>query len=196
MNFARLIRLFTRPKEYWHEVSAEPGDIKSLLIPQMLILAAIPAASIFLGTLMGFMRWSFVRGLIAAVVAAILTYVFQLGIWLLFGIIINAFSGAFGGQKDLDQAMKLATGATVSVYAGSAFAVIPLFGASYLGMLAGYGYAVYLLIQGFPIILGISEGKSIGYAFTVVGILLAIAFTLGWFSSCSLACVALGGARF
>lgn len=195
MNFARLSRLFTHPKEYWHEVLAEPGDIRSQLIPRMLILAAVPAASIFLGTLMGFSRWSFVRAFVAAVLAAILTYIFQLGIWVLFGIIINAFSGAFGGQKDFDQAMKLATGAAVSVYAGSVFAIFPFFGASYLGVLAGYGFAVYLLIQGLPIVLGVSEGKAIGCACIVVGIMLAIALTLSGLSSCMLTCVALGGAR-
>jgi Yip1 domain len=193
MNFARIIRLFIKPQEYWNEVVAEPGDIKSLLMPQMLILAAIPAASVFLGTLMGIMRFSFVRALIAAVVAAILTYIFQIAIWILFGVMINVFAGVFRGNKDFEQSMKLATGAAISVYAGSVFSIIPVFGMSYLGFLAGYGYAVFLLIKGFPIMNGVSGGKAVGYAFAVVGIMFAIAMFMYMFSGCTMACVAYGG---
>jgi hypothetical protein len=43
---------------------------------------------------------------------------------------------------------------------------------------------------------GVSGGKAVGYAFTVVGILFAIAMVLGAFSSCSKGCVALGSLRF
>jgi len=191
VDVPRLVKLFTQPRTYWNEVLSEPGDIKSLLIPQMLILAAVPTLLASLGLMFRFIwLFGFGRAVAGFFVSLLLTYVMQLAFWILFGVIINALAGPFGAQKDFEASMKLATGGTIACWAGSVLALIPVGGLAVLGMFAGLGYAVYVLYLGFPIVSGAPESKAIGYAFAVVGIMLAIGITLGFLSGCPAGCAA------
>ena len=40
----RIKALFSNPRAYWEDIATESGEIKRLLVPQVLVLAAIPAA--------------------------------------------------------------------------------------------------------------------------------------------------------
>ena len=81
MDLGRLIKIFTAPKDYWNEVVGEPGDIKTLLIPQMLLLAAIPAVALFVGQLLTYMRFGLSGRLFAATFAGlILQYGLNIGL--------------------------------------------------------------------------------------------------------------------
>jgi hypothetical protein len=190
MDFNRLMKIFKAPKDYWNEMIAEPGDIKSLLVPQMLILAAIPAVATFLGMVFQFLSIGLGGRIIGAALASmVLGYGLQIGYWILMGVIINAFAGTFGAQKDFGQAMKLATGTVIPAWLGSALHIIPVPFLGTLGSLAGLGYGIYLLYLGLPIMNGTPTEKAGGYAAVVVIIMIVIMVILGMIAACPTSCL-------
>jgi hypothetical protein len=187
MDFARIIKIFTAPSDYWNEVIAEPGDIKSLLVPQMLILAAVPAVCLFLGTLFSAMGLFLKLGMFGrlfggALVSLILYYGLSIGVWILFGLFINVFAETFGAQKDFGQAMKLATGATIPMWLGQVLFLIPVPMLGMLGALAGLGYGCYMLYLGMPVMNGTPQEKAAGYiavSVVITAVAGSIAFMIG-----------------
>jgi len=196
MDFGRLIKIFTAPKDYWNEVIAEPGDIKTLLVPQMLILAAIPALAGFFGVFLSTMgvasRFGFFgRMMTGAIIMLVLRYAIYIVVWILMGIIINALAESFGAQKDPAQANKLAAGAIIPMWVGSALFIIPVVGSILgpLGALAGLGYGAYFLYLGLPVLNGTPQEKSVGYTAVAIGITFVILIVLMVISSCPYGCM-------
>ena len=142
----RLKKIFINPREYWNEMNLEPGDIGSLLVPQMFILAAIPALATFLGTFLGGLvlikLGIFGRVIISAFVSLFLNFGLNLGIWIGLGYIINALAGPFNAQKDIGQAMKLAAGAIIPLWIGGILYITSSFLLGLLGSIAGLGYGL------------------------------------------------------
>ena len=190
MNIGRLIKLFTAPRDYWNEVLTEPGDIKSQLLPQMLILAAIPALSSFLGQLFAFMRFGLGgKVLVGTIIGLVLSYAFSIGLWILMGVIINALAPSFGGQKDFDQAMKLATGAVIPMWLGNVLSITTIGILGMLGGLAGLGYGAYLLYLGMPVLNGTPQDKTVGYIAATIGIMLVASIILAIIAGCPVGCL-------
>lgn len=191
--FERIIKMFTRPYDYWNEAIAEPGDIKSLLVPQMLILAAIPAVASFLGIVFTTLRFgmgAFSGAIIAGgLISLILGYAMNIGMWIAFGYIIDALAAPFGAQKDIGQSMKLAAGGIIPVWLGGALNLIPFPGLGFVGMLAGLGYGIYLLYLGLPVMNGTSKDKAVGFAIAAMGILLVAMIIIGILVSCPVGCL-------
>jgi len=194
MDFGRLIKIFTNPKEYWNEMVAEPGEIKSLLIPQMLILAAIPALCSFLGMMLGMLGIAsklgiFGRLFAGAVVGLVLGYAMNIGIWILMGVIINALAQPFGAQKDFSQSMKLATGTIIPMWAGSVLHITSISLLGMLGALAGLGYGAYFLYLGLPIMNGCPQEKAVGYTAATIGIMVVISIVVAFVVACPMGCL-------
>lgn len=187
--FTRLIKIFTNPKEYWNEAIAEPGDVKSLLFPQMLILAAIPSACTFLGQLWRYMKLEFIRATLGSIMGLILFYAFSIAAWLLLGFIIDALAVPFRAQRNLSQSLKLATGTIIPMWIGSSLAIIPLFGLGIIGGIGGLGYGAYVLYLGLPIMNGTSSERSIGYTAAVIGLLFVISMILVFLADCPMSCM-------
>jgi hypothetical protein len=187
--FARIMKLLTNPREYWGEVVAEPADIKAML-PQMAILAAIPALASFLNIIFTALRFVFSGGaLIGAVVALLLAFAVNLGIWVAFGFIINALAPAFQAQKDQGQAIKLATGTIIPMWVGQVLNMIPFPGIGILGTLGGLGYGAYILYLGLPIMNGTSQEKAIPYTAASIGILFVVAMVAAFLVGCPAGCL-------
>ena len=190
MNFGRLMKIFTAPRDYWNEVLAEPGDIKSLLFPQMLLLAALPAAASLIGGMLGFVRFGFSGTLIIAVlIQAILSFAFGIGLWILLGVIINGLAQPFGAQKDFEAAMKLATGAVIPMWIGNVLYVTSIGFLGMLGGLAGLGYGAYFLYLGMPVVNGTPQDKAVGYVAASIGIMFVASIVLGLMAGCPVACM-------
>ncbi|MCC6751194.1 MAG: YIP1 family protein [Deltaproteobacteria bacterium] len=180
---SRITKMIAKPREYWDEMMAEPGDLKTLLVPQILILAAIPAVSLMLGTLLGglrFMRFG-IYGRLAggAIATGLITYLLNIVLWWAFALIIDALAPSFGAQKNVDQARKLATGAIIPSWVGMALHLtsIPALGA--LGALAGMGFGCYLLYLGLPMMNGTPPEKAAGYTAAAAGCLLVAGLIVG-----------------
>jgi hypothetical protein len=191
--FARLMKLFTNPKDYWNEAIAEPGDIKTLLVPQMLILAAIPAGCSFLGLFLGLVRLGFGRAVIGAIVALILSFVLNVGAWIALVFIIDALATPFNAQRDIGQSMKLATGAISPVFLGGLLNLIPIHALGIVGTLAGLGYGAYALYLGLPIMNGTSQEKSVGYTAAAIGLLFVLSMLIALLVWCPATCIIASG---
>ena len=182
------VKVLFKPDRYWDSLSAEPGSLMSLLMPRILILAAIPAAT---GLLFGLFRFSGMGalGLGAAIGTSIFAFIVQSGIWFVLSFLIDAFASPFGGYKDPAQARKLAYGALFPMWIAGVGNILGGLGAL-LG-LAGFGYGCYLLYLGLPKLNGTPQNKAAGYVAAVMAITIVIVFFFSFLSMCMQgACIA------
>ena len=191
VKFDRLVKMFTAPDEYWDEVMDEPGDLQSLLVPQMLILAAIPAVATLLGMSI---RLAFIlpaMGLLAAIISGALTFGLNLGIWLALGAIINQLAQAFDARKDLGLSFKLAAGAIIPVWLGGSLWVLPIVGhvLGPSGSFAGLLYGASLLFRGLPRVNGTPADKALVYTVSAVAILFVLFLFLSGMAFCPASCL-------
>jgi hypothetical protein len=186
---ARLVKLFADPRGYWTEVIAEPGDLRRLLVPQMLILAAVPALALFLGQILVFAKGGFATAAMSAFLALVLCYALNLVIWIALGYVLDGLASSFGSQRDIGQAMKLATGTIIPVWLGGS---LHLTGNPYLaaaGSLAGLAYGGYVLYLGLPIMNGTAQEKAVGYTAATLGILFVVTMLVFVVVSCPATCL-------
>ncbi len=187
----RLKKMFTSPDDYWDEVLDEPGDLQSLMVPQMLILAAIPAVATFLGMTV---RLAFIlpaMGFLAAIISATLTFGLNLAIWLALGVIINQLADPFNARKDQGLSFKLAAGAVIPVWLGGALWLLPLVGhvLGPAGNLTGLLYGAFLLHRGLPRVNGTPSDKALVYTVSAVAILFVLFLVLSWMAFCPASCL-------
>lgn len=165
---ARAKAITLNPAATWPVIEAETHDAKSLYVPYLLILAAIPAICTFIGMSIigiggfGFsMRIPFGSGLAMMVTTYILSLVMTYGM----GWLISALAPTFGGQSNLIQGLKIAVfGATPMMLAG-VFNILPAL--SIVGLLAAL-YSLYVMYLGLPILMKNPKDKTITYMVVVV----------------------------
>lgn len=169
----RAKNLILQPKQEWDVIAAEPHAVQGLYTSYVMILAAIPAVSYFIGfSLIGSsMLGVGYRVPIAYGVAHMITqYVLSLGLVYVFAIMIDALAPHFGGEKDFIQSFKVAAFAPTAAWLAGIFYVIPAF--SILGLLGLY--SLYLLYVGLPILKRVPEDKAV--PFVAVVLIAAIVF--------------------
>ncbi|MFH1132109.1 MAG: Yip1 family protein [Pseudomonadota bacterium] len=175
-----LVKLFTKSDEYWKEVSTKPGEIKTLLVPQILILAAIPMVAQFFGLFLGSIPllqngyggrvfWMGVYGLVIG-------YPISIAMWIALGHVIDALATNFGAQKNLGQSFKLASGAMTPIWLAGVFYFLPFPAIGWLATLAGFAYGSYVLYLGLPIMNTTPKEKAAAYALVSMGILIILSF--------------------
>ena len=165
---ARVKAITLNPAATWPVIEAESHDAKSLYVPYLLILAAIPAVCSFIGMSIigiggfGFsMRIPFGSGLAMMVTTYILSLVMTYGM----GWLVSALAPTFGGQSNLIQGLKIAVfGATPMMLAG-VFNILPAL--SIVGLLAAI-YSLYVMYLGLPILMKNPKDKTITYMVVVV----------------------------
>jgi hypothetical protein len=184
----RLIKMFTSPEDYWNEMVAEPGDIKSLLMPQMAVLAAVPAVAGFLGSVFIYFRFGF-SAVVGALIAMILQYFLGLATWIGLGYIIDFLAEPFNAQRDIGQSMKLATGAVLPGWILSAILILPVSFLRWLVMMAGAGYGFYLLFKGLPIMNATPPDRALVYTIAAILILLVISAIVTTVVMCPVSCM-------
>ncbi|MDO8771692.1 MAG: Yip1 family protein [Burkholderiaceae bacterium] len=165
---ARAKAITLNPAGTWPVIDAEQHDAKSLFVPYMLILAAIPAVSTFIGMSVigiggfGFsMRVPILSGLAMMVTTYILSLVMTFGM----GWLISALAPTFGGQSNLVQGLKIAVfGATPMMLAGI-FNILPAL--SIISLLVAL-YSLYIIYLGLPVLMKNPPEKTITYMVIVV----------------------------
>ena len=165
---ARAKAITLNPAATWPVIEAETHDAKSLYVPYLLILAAIPAICTFIGMSIigiggfGFsMRIPFGSGLAMMVTTYILSLVMTYGM----GWLISALAPTFGGQSNMIQGLKIAVfGATPMMLAG-VFNILPAL--SIVGLLAAL-YSLYVMYLGLPVLMKNPKEKTITYMVVVV----------------------------
>jgi len=164
----RIKGILFHPKEEWQAISGETTTIPELYKTYIVILAAIgPVASIIGMSIVGISLpfvGSFRIPITTSIAYAVVQYILTLvGVYIL-ALIINTLAPTFSGEKNLNQAFKVATYSYTPGWIVGIFTIIPAL--SILGILGLYG--LYLLYLGLPILMKSPQEKSLGYTFAVV----------------------------
>jgi hypothetical protein len=180
MNIMERIKgILLRPKEEWQTIAGETTPIAELYKNYIILLAAIGPAASFIGMSLvgislpvgGAYRVSIATGIVSAVVQYCLTLV---GVYVL-AFIVDALAPSFAGQKNIEQAFKLAAYSYTPGWLVGIFALIPPLGV--LGILGLYG--IYLLYLGLPVLMKSPKEKSTGYTIAIIIAAIIIFFVIG-----------------
>lgn len=165
---ARAKAITLSPAATWPEIDVEQHDPKSLFIPYMLILAAIPAVASFIGMSvvgMGGFGFNFRLPIASGLAMMVTTYFMSLIMTFGMGWLISALAPTFGGQSNLVQGLKVAVfGGTPMMLAG-VFNIIPAL--SIIGLLAAL-YSLYVMYLGLPQLMKNPKEKTVVYMVVVV----------------------------
>ena len=184
--------ILVQPMSEWQVIAAEPTDVVGLYRNYILILAAIPAVSLFLGLVLFGAPFIGPFAVGGALTGAITIYVRALVSVLIAALIIEKLAPTFGSSGSTAQALKLVAYACTPVWlAGVFFLFWVLAGpASLIAMI----YAIYLFYLGLTPVMKTPRDKVIPYMLVsavviiVVTILLrllmaALGFVTGSYSS-------------
>jgi hypothetical protein len=177
MNLVERVKnILLQPNSEWPVIAGETTDVKTLYTSYIIILAAIPAVAGFVGAafighsvpLLGSVRipvtWALTSSIVSYALSLVAVYVLA--------FIIDALAPSFGGEKNMNQALKTAAYSYTAAWVAGIFSLIPG-----LGILAILGlYSLYLLYLGLPVMMKSPTEKAVGYTVVVVicGIVLSI----------------------
>ena len=165
----RAKNILVTPKTEWDAIATDSTPTQGLIVGYVLPLAAVAAVAafigqVFVGVSMGFMGTMKI-GLVAGLVGLIFSLVMAVAMVFLIGFIADALAPSFGGQKNMNQAVKVAAYSFTPVWVVGVLNIIPLLGI--LVALAGL-YAIYLLYLGLPRLMKAPQEKAAGYTAVVV----------------------------
>ncbi len=156
------------PAATWPVIEAEKHDAKSLFVPYLLILAAIPAVAGFIGMSlvgMGGFGFNFRMPIASGLAMMITTYVLSIIMTFGMGWLASALAPTFGGKSDLVQGLKLAVfGGTPMMLAG-VFNILPAL--SLVGLLVAL-YSLYVMYLGLPVLMKNPKEKTIAYMVVLI----------------------------
>src|SRR5262249_2385512 len=171
----RVVNILTKPAAEWQVIAAESADIKSLYTNYIMILAAIPAVSTFLGTLFLGAAFGF-YGFSGALVGGVLNYVGTLVSVIICAFIIEKLAPTFDSRGDTAQALKLVAYASTPVWVAGVLHVVPPLGV--LILLAAI-YAVYLFYLGLPPVMKTPADKVVAFMIVAAIIVIIVYFVIG-----------------
>lgn len=181
MDFGKIIErikaILTTPRTEWPVVAAEPTNVQRLYAGYIALVAALPVIAGFIkGSLIGSSAFGItVRTPIGmGIVGMLLQYVLALVLVYVVALIVNALAPTFGGEKDMNQALKTVAYAWTASWVAGIGVIVPWLGL--LIVLVGGVYSIYLLYLGLPHTMKCPPEKAGGY--TAVSVIIAI--VLGW----------------
>ncbi len=159
------------PAAEWRAIEPESGDTAYLFVNYVAILAAIPPVCEFLrrilfgwrGPRFGFHHVH--HGFFGALFGAVLHWLAAFVIVYAMAIIIDGLAPTFSGQKNQQNAMKLAVYSMTPAWLAGVFALIP--GLGFLRLLALL-YGVYLFWLGLPILMKPPPDRTGPYALAAI----------------------------
>ncbi len=175
----RVKGIMLNPKQEWQTIAGETSTIVDLYKSYIVILAAIgPVASIIGMSIIGIslpFAGSYRVPIGSALASAIVQYVLILvGVYIL-ALVINALAPTFSGEKNINQAFKVAVYSYTPGWLAGIFMMIPALGM--LGILGLYG--LYILYLGLPLLMKAPQEKSMGYLVAVIIAAIAIFAIIG-----------------
>jgi hypothetical protein len=188
--------LLLAPRDELPKTLPESGELKALLFPYVLVLAAIaPVAGYLSQGVFGSYQPStrilqteipamWVRAPGVALVAAIVRFAISIGAFILLGRVLDWLAPRFGGKADRASAMKTAACASTPVWLAGATAILgSMPGGSVLApliLLAGLIYGVLIGSLGATQNLQVSEGRAIGLSLAAFGIVVVATALAYW----------------
>lgn len=166
----RVKNIITSPNTEWPVIAGEQTPLAALYSGYVCILAAIPAVAMLLGTLISGLPITW--GLRIAIVS----YVVGLAVVFLVAFIVAKLAPTFGGQDNMDQALKLVAYSYTPAWVAGVFHIIPRLGI--VATIAGL-YSLYLLYLGIPVLMKNPADKSVVYTVAVVISAIVLTIILG-----------------
>jgi hypothetical protein len=178
----RVKGIVLNPKQEWQTIAGETTTIADLYKSYIVILAAIgPVASIIGMSIIGIslpFAGSYRVPIGSSLASAIVQYVLILaGVYIL-ALVIDALAPIFSGEKNINQAFKVAVYSYTPGWLVGIFMVIPALGM--LGILGLYG--LYILYLGLPLLMKAPQEKSMGYLVAVIIVAIVIFAIIGGIS--------------
>ena len=169
MNLRERVKaILFRPKQEWETISRETTTIPELYRNYVMILAAIgPVASVIGMSIVGIhlpLVGTFRVSIFTSISSAFVHYILTLVAVYVLAIIIDALAPTFSGEKNINQAFKVAIYSHTPGWVVSVVGIIPSL--SSLVILGLYG--LYLLYLGLPVLMKAPKEKSAGYTTAVV----------------------------
>src|SRR3984957_1460126 len=156
------------PSAEWALIERESGDPAYLLSRYVAALALVPAVTGFLAASVvgavvpgaGLVRANLFDGLFGA----IFVYVESFAVVVVLAFIIDLSAPLFGGQKDFDNALKLAVYSFTPVWLAGIFLILP--GPRFLTLTSFFG--AHVLAAGLPRLMKIRSSRSPIYVLVIV----------------------------
>jgi hypothetical protein len=192
----RVKNIIISPKTEWDVIAGETTAPKDLILGYVLPLAGAAAIASFIGSVIfvsllgGMLGASF--GVVGAAVGAIIHVVMAVVSVFVLGFIIDALAPTFGGQKNLNQALKLTAYSYTPAWVFGLAAIIPFLGS--LAALIGGIYGLYVLYLGLPKLMRNPEEKSVPYLVVVIIAAIVLWMVIAFITAATMGLGALGAA--
>ena len=178
----RVKKILLEPKKEWEIISRETTNTSELYKSYIMPLAAIgPVASIIGMSIAGLsipFAGTFRLPITTSVGSAVVQYILSLvGVYVL-ALIVDFLAPNFSGEKNINQALKLAAYSYTAGWLVGIFAIVPTLG---FFMILGL-YGLYLIYTGIPILMKAPREKALVYTVTVVIAAVIISVIIGWAS--------------
>jgi hypothetical protein len=178
----RVKKILIEPKKEWEIISHETTNTSELYKSYIMPLAAVgPVASIIGMSIAGLsipFSGTFRLPITTSVGSAVVQYILSLvGVYIL-ALIIDFLAPNFSGEKNSDQALKLAAYSYTAGWLSGIFMMVPALG---FFMILGL-YGLYLIYTGIPVLMKAPQEKALGYTVTVVIAAVIISVIIGWAS--------------
>ncbi|KJH83138.1 YIP1 family protein [Pseudomonas sp. KSR10] len=173
--------LFAHPGQEWQEITGEERNVGHLHLGEVLVLAAIPAISAFIGTTQ--VGWSIGGGDAvkltesSALQLTLMSYLAMLAGVAVMGGFIHWMSRTYDANPTLVQCIVFAAYTATPLFVGGLAALYPHI---WLGMIVGTAaicYTTYLLYVGLPTFMNIpsDEGFLFSSSILAVGLVVLVA---------------------
>ncbi|HEX9611826.1 MAG TPA: Yip1 family protein [Gemmatimonadales bacterium] len=160
---ARVAAILFKPGDTWNVIAGEFTTAGSIYKSHVLPLAAVPAISLAVGSILWGRPTLFGKITIpitTAVQTGVATYVLWLVSIFVIALVVNALASTFDGTANRVQAVKVAAYASTPALLAGAFTLLPTGG--WLRLTSLYG--LYLLYVGLTPVMKSPKDRSAGYA--------------------------------
>ena len=170
--------LFTHPDQEWQEIRGEEESISHMYLTHILILAAIPAISAYIGTTQ--VGWVVGGGdpvkltQASALQMTVLTYLAMLAGVAVMGAFIHWMARTYDANPSLTQCIVFAAYNATPLFIAGLAALYPHL---WLGMIVGVAaisYTVYLLYVGIPTFMNIHKDEGFLFSSSVLAVGLVV----------------------
>ena len=166
--------LFTNPKREWEAIRDDECTIGKCYAIHVMVLAAIPAISGFIGTTQ--FGWQIGAGdpikltlQSAGLIAALYYLAMLVGVYSI-GWMIHWMGSTYGAEVQLSQCVVLAAYTATPLFLIGLMELYPVLWINMVVGIPALAYTVYLLFTGVPIMMGISEDRGFLFSSAVLAV--------------------------
>lgn len=173
-----VVGLFTHPGQEWRDIKGEDRSIGPMYLVHVLVLAAIPVVSAYIGTTQ--VGWSI--GTIepvrltqaSAMYMTVLSYIAMLAGVVVMGAFIHWMARTYDSTPSFNDCLVFAAYTATPLFIAGLAALYPnLWLAMFVGT-AAISYTVYLLYQGIPIFMDIPSEEGFLFSSSILAVGLVV----------------------